>query len=390
MAKHKLSEKACKAQTETGIYSDGDGLYFRVRPGGSKQWLFVYRWNSKRAETGLGGYGGGTSPVSLALARQKAEAIREQLSRGEDPKGDRVKPEIVTFAEVMEDVIKVKEKSSRNPKHRAQWAMTLREYAKDLHPKAVGEITIDDVVRTLNVIWTEIPETADRLRMRIAVVMDHAKARKLFTGDNPAEWRGNLEHLMPARSRLTRGHHAALDYKDVPATIKALQSAAGVSARAVEFAALTAARSGEVRGAVWPEFDLDNALWIIPKERMKPGVEHRVPLSDRAVIILKAQKQRSTSDVVFEGGNDKRPISDTAMVNALRAAAPDKTVTLHGLRSSFRDWAGDETHHPRDIIETALSHKVKDKTEAAYRRKDALEKRRALMNDWERYCEGKK
>lgn len=386
MARHKLSEKQCKAMTDPGIYSDGDGLYLRVRPGGSKQWLFVYRWQGKRSEIGLGGYGQGTAPVSVSLARQKADQLREMLATGADPKADRKTG--TTFADIMNDVIKVKAKSSRNEKHRQQWAMTLREYAKPLHDLPVAKVTIDDVVRTLQPIWDTKPETADRTRMRIAAVMDAAKARGLFKGDNPAAWKGALETLLPARDRLSRGHHAALDYKHIPATMKCLRESDAVSARAVEFACLTACRSGEVRGAIWSEIDMAAALWVIPAARMKAGVEHRVPLTARALTILETQKQRATTDLVFEGGKVGASISDTAMVKSLRAASKDPAATLHGLRSSFRDWAGDETHHPRDVIEMALAHTVKDKTEAAYRRQDAIQKRRVLMEDWGRHCEG--
>ena len=224
--------------------------------------------------------------------------------------------------------------------------------------------------------------------MRIAAVMDAAKARGLFRGDNPAAWRGALETLLPARNRLSRGHHAALDYQSVPSAMKTLRESSAVSARAVELACLTACRSGEVRGAVWSEIDLDAALWTIPAARMKAGVEHRVPLSERAVTVLRIMQQRATGQLVFEGGKAGAAISDTAMVKSLRAASTDKSITLHGLRSSFRDWAGDTTAHPRDVIEMALAHGVKDKTEAAYRRLDALEKRRILMTDWGKYCEG--
>ncbi|TPJ55950.1 site-specific integrase, partial [Mesorhizobium sp. B2-6-7] len=326
----------------------------------------------KRTELGLGGYGQGTAPVSLALAREKAEAVRLRLARGDHLSAKK------TFADVMDDVITVKESGFRNEKHKAQWSMTLREYAKPLHKKPIDAITRDDVVETLKPIWGTIPETADRLRMRIAAVMDHAKARGLYVGDNPADWRGGLKDLLPPRQKLTRGHHAALEYNEVPAAIKALRAAAGVSARAVEFTCLTAARSGEVRGATFNEFDLEAGLWTVPPERMKAGREHRVPLCDRAVEIVKAMKEIATTDTVF-------PISDTAMVKALRKATGDDS-TLHGLRSSFRDWCGDETTHPRDVAEAALAHTLKDKTEAAYRRSDALQKRRILMEDWADYC----
>lgn len=381
MARNKLSETRIRTLTKPGIYSDGDGLFLRVRSGGSKQWFFIFRRGGKRTEIGLGGYGQGTAPVSLSLAREKAEEIRQRLARGDDLASRK------TFADVMDDVIAVKEASFRNEKHKAQWRMTLDTYAAPLHKKPIADITRDDVVETLKPIWTKIPETADRTRMRIAAVIDHAKARGLYVGDNPADWRGGLKELLPARQKLSRGHHAAVSYQDIPSTMKALRESSAVSARAVEFSCLCASRSGEVRGAIWPEFDLDAALWVIPPERMKSGREHRVPLSDRAVAILKAQQQRATGDLVFEGGNEGRPISDTAMTKSLRAASPDKAATLHGLRSSFRDWCGDHTEHPREVAEAALAHVLADKTEAAYRRSDALEKRRKLMTDWGAYCQ---
>ncbi|TIN10406.1 site-specific integrase [Mesorhizobium sp.] len=371
MAKHKLSETRIRT-LPVGIHSDGDGLFLRVRKEGSRQWFFIYKRAGRRTELGLGGYGQGTAPVSLALAREKAEAVRQRLARGDELSAKR------TFADVMDDVLEVKSSGFRNEKHKAQWSMTLREYAKHLHKKPIADITRDDVVETLKPIWRTIPETADRLRMRIAAIMDHAKARGLYVGDNPADWRGGLKDLLPPRQKLTRGHHAALGYKDIPAAIKALRAAAGVSARAVEFTCLTAARSGEVRGATFNEIDIDERLWIVPAERTKSGREHRVPLCDRAIEIVKAMKEIATTDAVFL-------ISDTAMVKSLRRATGDDS-TLHGLRSSFRDWCGDETTHPRDVAESALAHTLKDKTEAAYRRSDALQKRRSLMEDWANYC----
>lgn len=379
MARNKLSETRIRT-LPPGIHSDGDGLYLRVREGGSRQWFFIFKRAGKRTEIGLGGYGQGTAPVSLALAREKAEVIRQRLARGEDLQARK------TFADVMEDVITVKEASFRNEKHKAQWRMTLDTYAASLHKKPIASITRDDVMEALKPIWTTIPETASRTRMRIAAVFDHAKARGLYIGDNPADWKGGLKELLPARQKLTRGHHAALGYKAIPATMKKLRASSAVSARAVEFTALCASRSGEVRGARFSEFDLAAKIWSIPPERMKAGREHRVPLSDRAVEIIEAMRQRATGDLVFEGEREGSPISDTAMKKSLRLAAGDQTVTLHGLRSSFRDWAGDETHHARDVVETALAHVIADKTEAAYRRMDALEKRRALMTDWAAYC----
>lgn len=371
----KLSETRIRTLSKPGIYSDGGGLYLRVRSGGSRQWFFIFKRGGKRTEIGLGGYGQGTAPVSLKLAREKADAIRDKLARGEDIAKHK------TFADVMDDVLAVKEESFRNDKHRAQWIMTLQKYAKPLHKMPIADISRNDVVETLKPIWTKIPETADRTRMRIAAVIDHAKARGLFTGDNPADWRGGLKELLPARQKLSRGHHAALPYRDLPAVIGKLRTASGVSARAVEFLALTAVRSGEVRGATWDEFDIDGAVWTIPAERMKAGREHRVPLAPRAVAILRGRRQEATSELVFEGGRTGSAISATAMTKAFRAAGAGD-ATLHGLRSAFRDWAGDATQHPREIAEAALAHIVGNAVEQAYRRGDALEKRRGLMEDW--------
>jgi integrase len=378
MARNKLSETKIKAMIKPGIASDGDGLFVRVRAGGSKQFVFIHKRGGIRTETGLGGYGQGTAPLSLALAREKAEALRQRLARGEDLHSRK------TFAEVMEDVIAVKMASFRNDKHKAQWRMTLDTYARPLHRKPIGEITRDDVVETLKPIWSLIPETADRTRMRIAAVIDHAKARGLYVGDNPADWRGGLKDLLPARKKLTRGHHAAAAYKDMPKIVAHLRGASGVAASAVEFAALTAARTSEVRNATWGEIDFTSSVWNIPGDRMKAGRDHDVPLSNRAMAILKARKAVATSDLIFEGDKEGRPISDTAMTDALRRGG-DKKATLHGLRSSFRDWAGDVTGYPREVMEHALAHVIKDKAEAAYRRGTALAKRAALMQDWADY-----
>lgn len=378
MARNKLTETKIKVLAKPGIYSDGDGLFLRVRTGGSKQWFFIFKRDGKRTEIGLGGYGQGTAPVSLALAREKAEAVRQRLARGELHSRK-------TFADVMEDVITVKEASFKNAKHKQQWRMTLDKYAEPLHKKPIADITRDDVVETLKPIWTKIPETADRTRMRIAAVIDHARARGLYVGDNPADWRGGLKELLPER-KTKQEHHEAVAYKDLPAVLAKLRLSSGNAARVVEFLTLTAARSGEVRGAKWGEIDFKQALWTVPADRMKAGRLHRVPLSPRAIEILQAMKQRATGDLVFEGEREGVAISDTAMVKALRRASKGDE-TLHGMRSAFRDWCGDHTEFPREVAEAALAHVIADKTEAAYRRSDALQKRRNLMDAWEKYCQ---
>lgn len=385
MARNKLSETKIKTITKPGIYGDGDGLYIRVQKGGSKNWVFIWRRGDDRNEVGLGGYGQGTAPVSLALAREKADAIRVQLARGEDPRADRRPLQSKTFKDCMDGLLDTRKGDWRNAKHKAQWEMTLNDYAKPLHDLPIADIVIGDVKDCLMVHWSERPETANRLRSRIQAVIDYGIAHEWRTAGNPARWKGLLEKVMPARQKLSRGHHKALAYRSAPVVVAKLRKSSGVSSRMVEFLILNGSRTGEVRGAVWSEFDFEAKLWTIPKERMKKFREHRVPLTDRAIAILKEMLPRATGDVVFEGEKEGAAISDTMMTKALRAASIDKTITLHGMRSTFRDWAGDCTDHAREVIEGALAHIEGDATEQAYRRSDALEKRRALMVEWEKY-----
>ncbi len=337
MARHKLSQTRIPT-LPVGIHSDGDGLFLRVRRGGSRQFIFIYRRGDARNELGLGGYGQGTAPVSLKLARQKAEDIRDKLARGIDPRGERKAQRVVTFAHCMDELLVSKANGWRNDKHRQQWEMTLREYAKPLHNLPVAAIVLGDVKACLEPHWQQRPETADRLRSRIQAVIDYAIAHEWRTAGNPARWRGLLDRVMPARQKLTRGHHAALAHADTPMMMARLRESSGIAARAVEFLTMTAARSGEVRGATFGEINTSAKIWTVPAWRMKAGREHIVPLCDRALAIIEAMRQRATGELVFGGGVDGRPISDTAMVKALRLASPDKSATLHGLRSSFRDW----------------------------------------------------
>lgn len=388
MARHKLTETTIKRLDAPGIYGDGDGLFLRVRKGGSRQWFFIFKRSGRRTEIGLGGYGQGTAPVSLTLAREKAASIRDKLARGEDPKGGQNPPRVVTFADCLDGLLQAKSGEWKNDKHRAQWEMTLREYAAPLHSLPIADIVIGDVKECLIEHWDERPETADRLRSRIQAVIDYGIAHGWRTAGNPARWRGLLDKVMPARKKLQRGHHAALAYSAAPEMITKLRQSSGTAARAVEFVALTAVRTGEARFATFDEIDTAARTWTVPAERMKAGKEHVVPLSDRALAIVETTRQRATGPLIFGGGVDGRPISETAMVKALRLASPDKTATLHGLRSTFRDWAGDKTDVPRDVAEAALAHSISDKTEAAYRRQSALEKRRKLMDAWAYYCDG--
>jgi len=273
----------------------------------------------------------------------------------------------------------------RNAKHASQWEMTLREYAAPLRRLPVDKISTDDVVSVLKPLWNDKPETASRLRGRIERVLDAAKAQGLRSGENPARWRGHLDQLLPRRQRFTRGHHAAMPYAAVPAFLHDLRARQATAALALEFAVLTAARSGEVLGGRWDEVDLDRAIWTVPASRMKAGREHRVPLSKRAMEILKAIHECRNGDYVFPGQKPGKPLSVMALEMVLRRMKIDD-VTVHGFRSSFRDWAAECTNFPNEVCEAALAHVIGNKAEAAYRRGDLFDKRRKLVDAWAAYC----
>jgi integrase len=274
----------------------------------------------------------------------------------------------------------------RNEKHKAQWKMTLRVYADPLRAKPVDKIETTDVLAVLRPIWQTKPETASRVRGRIERILNAVKAKTYRTGENPAAWRGHLENLLPKQSRLSRGHHGAIPYKDLPGFVASLRERKAVAAMALEFAILTAGRSGEVLGARWSEIDLDEKVWTIPTERMKAAREHRVPLSDRAVEIIINMGEAKVSEFVFPGHRAGRPLSVMALEMVLRRMGVEN-ATVHGFRSAFRDWAGNETLFARELAEHALAHVVGDKVEQAYRRSDALARRRELMCAWALHCE---
>jgi integrase len=275
--------------------------------------------------------------------------------------------------------------SWRNGKHAAQWEMTLREYAAPLRRLPVNKIATDDVLSVLKPLWNEKPETASRLRGRIERVLDAAKAQGLRSGENPARWRGHLDQLLPKRQRLTRGHHAAMGYAEVPVFVKDLRARQSTAARALEFALLTAARSGEVLGLRWLEIDLDRAVWTVPATRMKAGREHRVPLSRPALKVLKAVCDGCDGEFVFPGQKPGKPLSVMALEMVLRHMKIEG-VTVHGFRSAFRDWAAERTNFTNEVCEAALAHVIENKAEAAYRRGDLFDKRRKLMEAWASYC----
>ena len=373
-----------KVQTaKPGKYSDGGNLYLIVSPSGSRKWVLRFTWRGRAKEMGLGS----AAVVSLADAREKAAVARRKLAQGLNPIEDRKRNGgIPTFGEMADSVREALSAGFRNEKHKAQWKSTLETYAAPLRTKPVDTITTDDILAVLKPIWTLKPETASRVRGRIEKVLDAAKAKGFRDGENPARWRGHLDHLLPKPSKLERGHHAAMPYEDVAAFVGELRKRKTTATLALEFCILTAARSGEVLGARWSEMDLAKRLWTVPAHRMKAGREHRVPLSNRAMSILKQLRDADCGEFVFPGQKPKKPLSNMAMEMVLRRMKIEN-ATVHGFRSSFRDWAGNVTSFPREVTETALAHVIGDKAEQAYRRGDALDKRRALMDAWAAYCE---
>lgn len=407
---NRLSAKTVTS-AKPGKYSDGGGLYLIVGDTGAAKWVLRRMENGKSRELGLGS----AREVPLAEARRKAEEARQALARGEDPKPRAaVVPKVVpTFGAEADAFIASMEAGWRNEKHRAQWAVTLgkvpytaskvrtdkKAHAEHvraltaLRARPVDTIDTGDVLAVLKPLWLAAPETASRLRGRIEVVLAAATVKGHRTGANPAQWRNHLDRLLPKQGKLSRGHHVAMPFPDVPALIAALRAAPSISALALEFTILTAARSGEVLGARWGEIDLAAKVWRVPAVRMKAGREHRVPLSDRAVAILaevaKLRSSYKNDEVIFPGRKPGQGLSTMALDMTLRRLGVKKTgVTVHGFRSSFRDWAGEVTNFPRDVAEAALAHTLRDAVEAAYRRGDALEKRRrAMMTAWAGFVE---
>ena len=343
--------------------------------------MFLFRWHGKPTEIGFGS----ARDVSLARARELSSQARAKLADGINPRDARKPSEGATFGECADRQIETMRPSWRNDRHAAQWEMTLRDYAAPLRRLPVDRITTDDVLSVLRPFWNDKPETASRLRGRIERVLDAAKAQGLRGGENPARWRGHLDQLLPKRQRLTRGHHAAMSYSELPAFMSDLQGRQATAALALEFTILTAARSGEVLGARWEEFDLDRAVWTVPATRMKAGREHRVPLSRRALKIVKTMHEARDGDLAFPGQKPGKPLSVTALGRALLRMKIEN-ATVHGFRATFRDWAAECTHFANEVGEAALAHVIENKAEAAYRRGDLFDKRRKLMEAWASYC----
>ena len=393
--KGKLNSRAVSGALRPGRHSDGGNLYLLVEKSGARRWLFIYRWSGKQREMGLGSL----ADVPLAKAREKAAEARAQLADGIDPLQEKAdQRQIPTFGDFADEILASLLPGFSNAKHREQWAMTLRLYAKPLRSKRVDAIAATDVLEVLRPIWTRVPETADRTRQRIERILDAAEAKGYRPPGlrNPASWRGNLKHLLPARSKLTRGHHPAMDHDRVGALMGDLRANASLSAMALELTILTAARSSEVLDAAWAEFDFDNGVWTVPARRMKARSTHRVPLCARAIEILQTLRPFSRG-LVFAARPGGKPLSNMAMTMLLRGMpehfisvdGKQRAATVHGFRSAFRDWAGSCTDYPRELAEEALSHTVGNAVERAYRRNDALERRRRMMDDWAAYVEPK-
>ncbi len=387
-----LSAAAVARTSKPGRYAVGDGLYLQVTTTGTKSWIVRYQRDGRARHMGIGPLG----LVSLADAREQAREARRLLLQGIDPIEARHAQRLdarlqaatgITFRECAERMIAAHAAGWRNAKHRAQWRSTLATYCYPVFGElpAAG-VDTGLVMQALEPIWTSKPETASRVRGRIEAVLDWAAARGHRTGENPARWRGHLDKLLPGRRKVRRvKHHAALPFAELPGFLAELRQREGIGARALEFAVLTGARTGEIVGAKWSEVDLATRVWTVPAERMKAVREHRVPLSDRAAELLEALPREKSNEHVFVGARLGQPLSNMALLETLRRM--DRSdLTVHGFRSTFRDWAAERTSYPNHVVEMALAHAVPSAVEAAYRRGDLFDKRRRLMSAWADYC----
>jgi integrase len=388
--------------TTPGMHFVGEvaGLALLVSPTGARSWILRATIAGKRRDMGLGGF----PDVTLADARRRARDLREQIDNGIDPIGQRREAratlraaiaKVMTFNQCVDAYLDAHSEAWRNLKHRQQWPNTLATYAGPIIGGLdVAQIDTGLVLKVLQPIWSEKTETASRLRGRIESVLSWATTAGYRSGENPARWKGHLENLLAMPTKIAKvEHHPALPYRELGAFMADLANMPGMGARALEFAILTAARSGEVRGATWAEIDMDLALWTIPGERMKANNEHAVPLSDTALDLLRNQSREA--DLVFPGARAGRPLSDMSLTAVLRRMDPagaiwldkdGRPITVHGFRSTFRDWAAEQTAYPTEVVEMAMSHTITNKVEAAYRRGDLIEKRRRLMAEWAKYC----
>lgn len=379
---NKLNALEIKALSDRGRYGDGGGLWLNVMNRDSKAWVFRWTKRGHVREIGLGPF----PAITLASARSKAFGYREMIAEGLDPKIEREKLDGRTFGNAADAYFESMKSRWTNAKTRWQWEITLKDRCAAIRNRPVADIDTNDVLRVLKQHWAKTPETASRYRTRIESVLDFAKAKGWRDGENPARWRGHLSNILPKPDN-KKTNHPALPYDDVPAFLIDLQEREALAAIALQLLILTATRTSEVLKAKWDEFDLENKIWAIPAERMKMKEPHRIPLSDTATELLEKLHPLRISEYVFPGQKQGKPLSNLAMEMMLRRMKR-KDITVHGFRSTFRDWCGDKTNFPREIAEAALAHKVGSEVERAYRRSDALEKRRLLMQAWADYCTG--
>ena len=390
---NRLSAVKVARTKKRGFYADGDGLYLQVTDSGSRSWVFRFKTAGRTRDMGLGSL----NTVGLAEVRGMAAECRRQRLQGIDPiearKSGRAQGQLdaarsITFDDCRDKFIASHRAAWANDKHLKQWESTLKTYVTPVFGVLpVQNVDVALVLKALEPIWTTKPETASRVRGRIERILDWAKARGFRQGENPARWRGHLDILLAPRRKVRRvRHHAALPYGELPGFLLKIRQRDAVAARALEFAILTAARTGEALGARWDEINLENKIWTVPASRMKAGREHRVPMSTAALTIVKRLKTIRQNDFVFPGERRNRPLSNMSMLMMLRRMGRED-LTVHGFRSTFRDWAAEQTNFPREIAEAALAHVIADRTEAAYRRGDLFEKRSNLMKAWAAYCQ---
>lgn len=403
MAIHKLTDLKIRAKIreiqdlafattpKSALLGDGQGLTLAISKNGSASWLFRYMNHGKAKSVGLGPY----PATSLKTARDKAQALRDARANGTDPavaKRQEIREQQLqqakakTFETCATEFIEFSKPAWKNAKHAQQWTNTLKQYAYPvIGQRAIGEIDADHIVEILSPIWQKKTETATRLRGRIESVLDWATVKGWRKGDNPARLKGHMEYLLPKVRVGTKNHHASLPYEELPKFMAKLQAESGMARYALEFLILCASRTGEVVGARWDEIDLAKAIWTIPGERMKAGKEHRVPLGKRALEILATVKPFSGKQFIFITGKKDVAMSTMAMSMLLRRMDHGH-VTVHGMRSTFRTWAGERSGYPFEVCEHALAHRLSDAVAAAYLRSDFFAKRTLLMADWEKYC----
>lgn len=378
---------------QAGSHSDGGGLFLKLNGKGAANWLHRYQMNGKRRDMGLGSY----PLVSLADARARVAEARKLIADGIDPITERDRLAAlkayqaangVTFEQMAAQYLEGRLESWKNQKHRQQWENTLRTYVYPvIGQKSVQDISTADMLKILQPIWQNKPETASRVRGRVEIILRAAKALKLRTGDNPAEWRGNLESILsPYKKKQIVKHHPAMPYEALPMFWQELKQRPAHSAKALQFLILTACRTNEVCNATWDEIDLEAKIWTIPTHRMKAGQAHRVPLTAPMLALLDSLERIESNPHIFTGMKAGQPISTATMHRLFTHYMGFSQYTVHGFRSTFRDWAGACTHHPRDVCEQALAHTLASDVEAAYRRGDLLEKRRILMDEWTAYA----